>query len=581
VCDPDVDEDVLLKWTRQQTADTKGAFPGEDGMNPEQQKIERVGRLRFDMRGGMVSVFLIALSSCCIVLIILQIYSEAFLQGQLLGCIVAKRVLEIAPKAGLLIESLRDIGYSLETALSDIIDNSIAAGADTIEILVDPSAASPQIAIRDNGCGMSEEELLDAMRAGSRSPLAERTGPDLGRFGLGMKTASFSQCRRLTVISRKAGQLSVAAWDLDHVAATDRWEVEVPDDPCSLNHAEELVGDGTMVLWETLDRVIGDATGATAHAVLARRISEAQDHLELVFHRFLVSEPGSRKIAIFLNNQQLKPRDPFATKHPATQRDPEEIRIVKDHRVAIQTFTLPHHTKMNPKEHDALGGAGGFLKNQGFYLYRERRLIIWGTWFGLARPRPITQLTRVRIDMPRDLDADWKIDVKKASAQPPAALREYLRGLVDRICAGSKRVYTHKGRKTSADDRLEVWSRVQDKGEIRYRLNPDHPVLASLHDELSDAGRSRLRALVALVESSLPVDSIFADKGGDPKSVVMGALDENGLGVLAAETYRMLNDGSPEHSVKALEMMRVLEPFASSWTVVKRALATEFAWSQT
>lgn len=492
---------------------------------------------------------------------------------------MAGRLQEIAPRAGLLIESMRDIGYSLETALSDIIDNSIAAGADTIEILVDPSASPPQIAIRDNGCGMSEEELLDAMRAGSRSPLAERTGPDLGRFGLGMKTASFSQCRRLTVISRKAGQLSAATWDLDHVAATDRWEVELRDDPAELPHAAELIGEGTVIVWETLDRVIGDSSADLAQEVLARRVSEAQDHLELVFHRFLSGEPGHQKIAIFLNNQPLRPRDPFATKHSATQKGPEEIRLVKGYKVAIQTFTLPHHTKMGAKEHDALGGAGGFLKNQGFYLYRERRLIIWGTWFGLTRPRPITQLTRVRIDMPRELDADWKIDVKKASAQPPAALREYLRRLVDTICAGSKRVYTHKGHKTNTDDRLEVWSRVQDKGEIRYRLNTDHPVLASLDEELSDAGRARLRALVSLVETGLPVDAIFADKGGDPKAVVMGALDEEALQVLAIETYKGLNGGSTDKSDGVLGMMQSTERFGSHWSFVSSTLHQEFSWS--
>jgi hypothetical protein len=493
---------------------------------------------------------------------------------------LGSRLAEIAPKAGLLIESMRDIGYSLETALSDIIDNSIAAGSDTIEILIDPTAQSPQIAIRDNGSGMSEDELLDAMRAGSRSPLSERTGPDLGRFGLGMKTASFSQCRRLTVISRKTGKLSAATWDLDHVARTDRWEVKLPNDPETLPLASEIVGEGTIVLWETLDRVIGDAPSDMAQEVLARRVSEAQDHLELVFHRFLAGEPGHQKISIFLNSQQLKPRDPFASKHTATQRDPEEIRIVKGQKVVIQTFTLPHHSKVSQKEYDALGGTGGFLKNQGFYLYRERRLIMWGTWFGLARPRPITQLTRVRIDMPRVLDADWKIDVKKASAQPPGAIRDYLRRLVDTICAGSKRVYSHKGHKVNPDNRLEVWSRMQDKGEIRYRLNPDHPVLGALNDELSDAGRVRLRALVALVETALPIDSIFADKGGDPKSVGTGTLGDEAIGLLAVETYRMLNAGASDRSAQTLDMLQVLEPFSSNWSVTKQALATEFSWGQ-
>jgi hypothetical protein len=489
------------------------------------------------------------------------------------------RVEVIAPRAAMLIESMRDIGYSLETALSDIIDNSIAAGADKIEILIDPSAASPRIAIFDNGRGMGEPELLDAMRAGSRNPLHERSGPDLGRFGLGLKTASFSQCRRMTVVSKKDGLISFATWDLDHVATTDRWEVMIPASIDAVPDAENLAAEGTLVLWENLDRVLGDIPPEEAMQVLSRRIDEARTHIELVFHRFLAAEPGHPKIAILLNKSPLHPHDPFASKHPAAQRDPEEIRFVKGHKVTLQSCTLPHHTKLTAKEHEALGGTAGYLKNQGFYLYRERRLIIWGTWFNMVRARPITQLTRVRIDMPRELDAEWKIDVKKASAQPPLALREYMRGLVERICFGSKRVYTHKGQRLNPDDRLEVWSRVQDKGEIRYRVNSDHPIVASLNAELSTEGQHRLKALLRIMENDLPIDSIFADKGGDPKSIVTGSISEADLKVLAIDTYKYLNNGTTERSERALDMLQTVSQLEGSWPQILQMLATEFSWS--
>jgi hypothetical protein len=474
----------------------------------------------------------------------------------------------------MLIESMRDLGYSLETALADIIDNSIAAGADSIEIFSDPSDDTPRIAVVDNGHGMTEAELLDAMRAGSQNPLASRKAHDLGRFGLGLKTASFSQCRRLTVITKRAGKMSAAIWDLDHVAKTDRWEVLIPTDPSKLPLSSKLSGDGTIVAWEQMDRL----HGGLGSGLLVRRLSEAATHLELVFHRFLSGELGQRKIKMFLNNTPLKPLDPFASSHKSTQKLEAEILTIHGHPVTIQAFTLPHFSKLKSKdEWDRLAGEAGHIRNQGFYLYRERRLIIWGTWLGLARHRPLTNLSRVRIDMPKELDAEWKIDVKKASAQPPAILRDRLRQLVDKIGASSKRVYTHKGKKLNIDGRLDVWSRVQDKGEIKYHFNTEHPSFTSLMDALPEAQRPRLRALVQIMESMLPFDSIFADRGGDPKAIVANVVADESLAVLAKDTYQQLNGGT-DRSAKILDMMAMCEPFSARWQDTLRILETAFAW---
>ncbi len=488
---------------------------------------------------------------------------------------------ELVPQAGMLIESMRDIGYSLETALSDIIDNSIAATASRIEILVDPAVENPAIAILDDGSGMTKDTLLTAMRAGSSNPRDARAKFDLGRFGLGMKTASFSQCRRLTVLSCKGGKTCAAIWDLDHVAKTDRWEILIPADHSGLPFADRLIGNGTLVVWQNLDRILGEVAEAQQQLVLAQRVDEAANHIELVFHRFLSGEATGAKLPILLNNRPLQPHDPFGSSHKATERaplDPEAFPI-KGYNVTVQTFTLPHHTKLTPKQYDELAGKQGFLRNQGFYLYREKRLIIWGTWFGLAQQRPITQLTRVRIDMPKEIDAEWKIDVKKASAQPPPALRQQLRGLVDRICSGSRRVYNHKGKKLLADGHIDVWQRIQDKGQIRYGINPDHPVVAQLNNELSDDGRQRLRALIRLTETSLPIDSIFADKGGNPTAVISGALSGDELGLVAADTYRHLNGGMETINISVIAMMQMMDPFRSRWLDVEAMLKTHFAWS--
>jgi hypothetical protein len=488
---------------------------------------------------------------------------------------------EVVPNAGMLIESMRDIGYSLETALADIIDNSIAATAGRIEILVDPSVEHPAIAILDDGQGMTRETLLAAMRAGSRNPRDARAKFDLGRFGLGMKTASFSQCRRLTVLTRKGKETSAAIWDLDHVASTDRWEILIPNDVAAITFAEKLVGDGTLVVWERLDRILGDVAEGLQQQILAQRVDEAAAHIELVFHRFLAGEATGTKLPILLNNRPLQPHDPFGSNHKATQRAPLEPEVfpIKGHDVTVQTFTLPHHSKLTTKQYEDLAGKAGFLRNQGFYLYREKRLIIWGTWFGLAQQKPITQLTRVRIDMPKELDAEWKIDVKKASAQPPPALRRELRNLVDRICSGSKRVYTHKGKRLTSDESIDVWHRIQDKGQIRYGINPDHPVVAQLQNELGDEGRQRLRALIRLMETSLPIDSIFADKGGNPTSVVAGDLAGDELSMVATDTYRHLNGGMETKNDAVIAMLQMMEPFRSSWSTVEAMLGSKFAWS--
>ena len=199
---------------------------------------------------------------------------------------------ELPPRASTLVESLRDIGYSLQTALADVIDNSLTAGARKIELFAETHAESPSIGILDDGVGMDQAELLEAMRPGGRSPLESRSERDLGRFGLGLKTASFSQCRRLTVLTSRNGVVSTAVWDLDTVAARDRWVVEVPDSTDGIPWSDRLDGDGTLVVWQKLDRLVG-LNGQDDRQDFVRQLDEAASHIEFVFHRFL----SGRRIA--------------------------------------------------------------------------------------------------------------------------------------------------------------------------------------------------------------------------------------------------------------------------------------------
>ena len=389
------------------------------------------------------------------------------------------RVQEIPPRASVLVESLRDLGYSLQTAVADIVDNSLAAGAGNIELLADTHAEAAAIGILDDGAGMTESELLEAMRPGSRNPLEDRTVTDLGRFGLGLKTASFSQCRRLTVVTCRGGEVSSAVWDLDTVAAHDRWVVERPLDMDGIPWSERLVADGTLVVWEKLDRLVG-LSGDADRQYLVRQLDETATHLEFVFHRFLSGrESRTGVVQMFLNGRALCPFDPFHSHHPATQHHQEERFQLDGREIRIQPVTLPHHDKVSEGDWKRYAGREGYVKNQGFYLYRNRRLIVHGTWFRLARQLELTRLSRVRIDIPNSLDAEWKIDVKKASAQPPTPVRERLRRIIDRVGVPSKRTYTKRGARLTDESWLPVWTRLQDKNRISYGLNLDHPLFSA------------------------------------------------------------------------------------------------------
>lgn len=479
------------------------------------------------------------------------------------------RTREAAPQAAMLIESMRDIGYSLETALADIIDNSITAAASSIRLLVDTTSAEPSLAILDDGIGMTEDELLAAMRPGSRNPLETRDKEDLGRFGLGLKTASFSQCRKLTVASRKNGATCCARWNLDEVARTNKWLVEFLDDFSQVPWIEELGTSGTLVIWETLDRLV-EGGGDDARSAFVARIDDAAEHLELVFHRFLAGEQGIRKIAMSLNGRQLAPFDPFHSSHRATQVGPPELIRSGGQDVEVRTFTLPHHKK-DPANWERYAGKAGYLKNQGFYVYRGKRLIIHGTWFGLARQKELTKLARVRIDMPNGMDAEWKIDVKKASAQPPYHVRERLRRIIETIGATSRRVYTARGHRLASDRRLPVWQRRQSGNEISYCLNPEHPVFADFSERLPEEFRTDFRHVLEMAAASIPIDALFADISASPENVSGSEISDDTLVHMLTTTFTtLLNSGIS--SEDAMKMMQVTDPFRERWDFVSEQI---------
>lgn len=493
--------------------------------------------------------------------------------------IVSSRRADATPHAAALIEGLRDIGYSLETAISDIIDNSITASAHRVEIVTDTYSDDPYIAIIDDGEGMSEGELIAAMRPGSTNPLAARDEPDLGRFGLGLKSASFSQCRRLTVVSRRFGETSAAIWDLDDVAERNEWAVQLPDHFDFIPCIERLGAQGTLVLWQKLDRLTGGYShnAAKRAEVINQRIAETERHLRLVFHRFMqAAEP----LRILLNDRLLRPLDPFAQKNLATISDPEEKLSLIRGDVEIQSFTLPHHKQMPKSEWDDIGGPEGHLKSQGFYLYRGKRLILHGTWFGLCRQSELTKLSRVRIDIPNSMDADWKIDVKKSSAQLPPIVRDRLKKVIERILAGSKRTYRRRGQKLVDHERLPMWHRVQADGQISYRPNIDHPAFADFAESLPIDLRRGFFNCISLVGASLPIETLHADMAGTAEQIVPDRVDEDTLAQAVQATLSVLL-GARKDIREIKSLMKDVDPFRSAWEDTQRIIAATIETKET
>jgi hypothetical protein len=459
----------------------------------------------------------------------------------------------VPPDASAMVESMRAYGYTLATAVADLVDNSIAANCRNVWLRFVWEGQSSWIAVTDDGDGMSEAGLTDAMRLGSKNPREARALSDLGRFGLGLKTASFSQARRLTVISRcDPGHSAVRRWDLDHLAREDvtGWQLLCAVHPDAGERANELdrlkVATGTEVLLEVLDRVIGSAdggdVGVTAEDHFVSEIARVREHLEMVFHRFL-ARIGNRRLTIAINGEPISPWDPFLIDHQATRCVADECfpaeRTTERHAgVRLRGFVLPHRDRFDESHgvaaaeaHRRSGGPNGWNAQQGFYLYRNERLIIAGDWLGLGvgqngwKKEEHYKLARIQVDIPNSTDEDWQIDVKKSAALAPPALRLWLRGLAKTVRESAKDVYSHRGAygpraPHPANAHEYPWiCRRYDGDAFSYRIDRRNPVLGALIGSLPAESAKQLETLLRLVEETVPVQRIWIDTASNQDAV--------------------------------------------------------------
>ena len=428
---------------------------------------------------------------------------------------IQMRTKSLPPYAPTLIESTRAIGYSLEAAVADIIDNSIAANAVNVDIYFFPVDGA-YIAILDNGSGMNEKEINIAMQYGSKNPTEERDKKDLGRFGLGLKTASLSQCRCLTVISKQGDRLEGRQWDIDHVIEVGDWSLIILDEE-EINEfpqVEELkkYESGTLVIWQKLDRL--KAGEINFELSLGRKIDRVRNHLSLVYHRYLMGESGIRKLKLFINGEKVKAIDPFLTNKSVQAMDDETL-IIQGHKILVRPYILPHISKLTSDEIKMLGGKDGLRKQQGFYVYRNKRLLVWGTWFRMMRQGDLSKLARIRVDIPNTLDDLWTLDIKKSSALPPAEVRKNLEIIINQIAERSKRTWTFRGKKEVNDTETHIWNRMKNKqGGYYYEINREHPFVQQLV-KVDPSLKMSIYALLQQIELGLPLNQLYVDLNND------------------------------------------------------------------
>jgi len=427
------------------------------------------------------------------------------------------KTVDIAPDPSALIESLRGLGYSPEAALADLIDNSIAAGSTTVTIDIQWNDGSPRVALMDDGQGMDPDRLIEAMRPGGKGPSTDRSTTDLGRFGLGLKTASLSQCRRLEVVTKQSGATAALVLDIDVVAAVG-WVAEVPN--ALPDHP--LVNDllqretGTVVVWDRLDELSG-LVGLPKEPFYLH-LEEVRAHLGMVFHRFISGD--ATRLAIVLNGRQVKPWNPFQTANAATTELPSERIRHAGSSFTVKPYVLPHRDRFaNDAEYEAAGGPGGWGARQGFYVYRGKRLLVPGSWLGLGGVRTWTgdeasRLARIQVDLPTELDRDWRIDVRKSQAKPPGALRARLTDIARRCRNEAREVFAFRGhgpRIHRASALVPaVWLATTGPVGARYRINRDHPAIAAYRNA-STGSIQPFDAVLSIIERSVPVERIWLD----------------------------------------------------------------------
>lgn len=427
---------------------------------------------------------------------------------------------DASPNPEYLIKSIAEQGYSLETSLADLMDNSISANAHKIEVLIDTDSEPFKLFLADNGEGMTEKQLSANMQFPSNSPEESRHNLDLGRFGLGMKTASFSQTRKFTVLSKKKGDKKYhgRTWDVDYLR-DNGWKIIInPDEEVAnimyqynrlsqdyLNKFEDFEAN-TIVVWDGLYKFEDYLNEENRKDSLKKEVTEVtSDYLALVFHRFM--ERDLDPLQIRINNTRVHPFNPF----PEEEKDFRQIEpkqsAFRSDVIKIEGFVLPSRaiaetktglTKWTTKYR-------GLMDMEGLYIYRADRIILFGGWNGIVKKAPRLQLARLRVEVGNSVDHLLHLNVAKSQIVVPHELRNAFEDYILELKVEAEREYYNRGiRKFSgkkAPDNIQLFDRsYSNKGSI-LEVNNNFPLIKTLEDSMSEKQKSQLNLLLRMINT--------------------------------------------------------------------------------
>jgi len=449
------------------------------------------------------------------------------------------------------INSYRSFGYNLSTAIADIVDNSLSANANKISIEYKWNGQESYIFVLDDGNGMNKDELILAMTPGSKDPEEERHEKDLGRFGMGLKTASFSQCKRLTVITKQENYTTIKrCWDIDFINKENEWQLlDYISDNSFLDKINSQKS-GTLVLWEKLDRIIGSAesNNESVKNAFYQEMQNVRQHLSLVFHKFI----ESKRIEIFFQNDEIEAFNPFLLN---LNPKPEMGQPEKFDNVEITYFILPHMSEIGKEDYEKSGGTLGWFQQQGFYVYRGDRLLVAGDWLGLEKKRDYSKLARIAVNFSNANDFNWHLDIKKSTATPPIEIRKELLRIAKIAIMKSAKIYNWRGQKTLSDNVTPnyepLWKdEITREGIKKYKINRKHPIIKSLLEESNKLAGKALK----LLEDNVPIELILSNQNEDPSFHELekqSKTPSDELINLAVELYKInVSQGIPESLAK-------------------------------
>ena len=204
-----------------------------------------------------------------------------------------------------------------------------------------------------------------------------------------------------------------------------------------------------------------------------------------------------------------------------------------------------------------LGGKDNLRQQQGFYIYRNKRLIIWGTWFRLIKQNELGKLARVRVDIPNSLDDIWEIDIKKATASLPHFIKKSLVDIVENTIGRSERVYKYRGRNLQDDDLVHIWNPIDDRGRFQYRINRSLPIIKMLETHLDEEGSTLLDSFIKMLEDAFPYSDVYYRMAKSEANVTEGSLETNEVYLMAEQMVHQIEGmgGDVEAFLKSMDKM--------------------------